>query len=413
MVKRKYLVRYVLVIAALVVAQIAPASLQAQTATDLQSQIDAKAKELERVNQQILQTQAVLSETEAQSKTLKQELGKIDTNIKSVNLGIQKSELLIDKLGLEINSLGQDIIEKEKIVEEKRLAVGSIIQTLQTKDNENLLITFLNNRSLAESLAEAQSLSDLNSELLGQVVAIRELKEQLLERRDQVTEKKGSVEVEHRTLQVQKSIAQEQREERAQILAKTQNQERIYQQTLSELEKQQQAISKQIDDIESQLRDNYNPSAAPSKRGGVLSFPLANPRITQEYGATAFAARAYKTQFHNGMDFAAPIGTPVLAAADGVVTTVGNNGRVQYGRYIVIKHGNNLSTLYGHLSRQAVTEGEAVKRGDIIGYSGNTGYSTGPHLHFTVYLTASIQLKSIAGAGIVPAGFTLNPRDYL
>jgi murein DD-endopeptidase MepM/ murein hydrolase activator NlpD len=135
--------------------------------------------------------------------------------------------------------------------------------------------------------------------------------------------------------------------------------------------------------------------------------------MTQAYGATKFAQKAYKTKFHNGVDFAVPIGTPVLAAEDGVVLMAGNNGRVQYGKYIVIKHSNGLATLYGHLSRHAVATGSAVKRGDIIGYSGNTGYSTGAHLHFTVYLSSTVQLKAIGGAGVVPVGYTLNPSDYL
>lgn len=110
-----------------------------------------------------------------------------------------------------------------------------------------------------------------------------------------------------------------------------------------------------------------------------------------------------------------------MAAADGKVIAIGNNdkgtsrwARYQYGKYIVIEHENNLSTLYAHLSRIIVQKGEAVKRGDIIGYSGETGYSYGPHLHFTVYWTPSVQFKSIPpAAGLVPVGVTINPMDYL
>jgi murein DD-endopeptidase MepM/ murein hydrolase activator NlpD len=113
------------------------------------------------------------------------------------------------------------------------------------------------------------------------------------------------------------------------------------------------------------------------------------------------------------MDFRASIGTPIYAAGDGQVFAVGNNGNVQYGKYVVIKHENNLATLYGHLSRQVVSAGKSVKKGDIIGYSGSTGYSTGPHLHFGVYWAPSIELKTISGAGLVPVGVTVNPEDYL
>ena len=102
-----------------------------------------------------------------------------------------------------------------------------------------------------------------------------------------------------------------------------------------------------------------------------------------------------------------------MAADDGEVIVVGNNGRVQYGKFILIKHNNNLATLYAHLSRQIVQKGNMIKRGQVIGYSGNTGYSYGPHVHFTVYWEPSVSLKSFSGAGLVPVGVTINPADYL
>ena len=109
----------------------------------------------------------------------------------------------------------------------------------------------------------------------------------------------------------------------------------------------------------------------------------------------------------------------IACPADGTVMTVDNNDlgtrqKRQYGRYVLIKHDNNLSTLYAHLSRQVVARGATVKRGDLIGYSGNTGYSTGPHIHLTVYWAPSVQMKSVPpAAGLVPVGVTIDPNDYL
>jgi murein DD-endopeptidase MepM/ murein hydrolase activator NlpD len=85
---------------------------------------------------------------------------------------------------------------------------------------------------------------------------------------------------------------------------------------------------------------------------------------------------------HSGIDLAAPTGTPVYATADGVV------GRADwyssYGLYISVNHGAAMETRYAHLSRLAVTAGDFVKKGDVIGYVGSTGRSTGPHLHYEV-----------------------------
>ena len=86
--------------------------------------------------------------------------------------------------------------------------------------------------------------------------------------------------------------------------------------------------------------------------------------------------------FHAGVDIAAPYGTPVRAAADGLVT--GANMGAGYGREVTIDHGHNLLTVYGHLSAMAVVPGQQVLRGQVIGYVGQSGRSTGPHLHYEV-----------------------------
>lgn len=93
----------------------------------------------------------------------------------------------------------------------------------------------------------------------------------------------------------------------------------------------------------------------------------------------------YKTvKFHAGLDFSAPQGTPIYATADGVVTTAGfSNGG--YGNHVVINHGYGYETLYGHMFRVKVRVGQSVKRGDLIGWVGSTGKSTGPHCHYEVH----------------------------
>ncbi len=169
------------------------------------------------------------------------------------------------------------------------------------------------------------------------------------------------------------------------------------------------------------MRAAFDPSLLPLKRPGVLAFPVEEPYITQFYGATKFAQRAYRTKTHTGVDFRAPAGTPIFAVHNGRVVAVDNNDqgtsrwrRYQYGLHIVIEHENNLSSLYAHFSKAVVKKGDVVKQGDLIGYSGNTGYSTGAHLHFGVYWAPSVQYKKIApAAGLVPVGVTIDPMDYL
>lgn len=92
----------------------------------------------------------------------------------------------------------------------------------------------------------------------------------------------------------------------------------------------------------------------------------------------------YKTvKMHTGMDFTAPVGTEIYATGNGTVSKIELNGR-GYGNNIIIDHGYAYETLYGHLSRIVVRQGQKVKRGDLIAYVGNSGSSTGPHLHYEV-----------------------------
>ena len=100
-------------------------------------------------------------------------------------------------------------------------------------------------------------------------------------------------------------------------------------------------------------------------------------------------------QFHQGLDIANDVGTPVQAAANGTVSEAGYS--TGYGRYVKVQHGYGMVTLYGHLSKACVRDGQRVRKGEIIGNVGNTGSSTGPHLHYEVWVN----------------GVPTNPRKYI
>jgi murein DD-endopeptidase MepM/ murein hydrolase activator NlpD len=114
--------------------------------------------------------------------------------------------------------------------------------------------------------------------------------------------------------------------------------------------------------------------------------PISNKdlnRVASGYGYRIDPV--YKTtKFHAGLDFSAPQGTPIYATADGTVTTSGNSGN-GYGNHVIINHGYGYETLYGHMVRVKSGNGQAVKRGEVIGWVGSTGKSTGPHCHYEVH----------------------------
>ncbi len=109
--------------------------------------------------------------------------------------------------------------------------------------------------------------------------------------------------------------------------------------------------------------------------------PLQNTRLTSNFGMRNHPVLGGR-RAHSGIDLGAPVGTPVYATADGVISRASWFGG--YGLFISIEHGGDLQTRYGHMSRLNVADGQKVRKGDVIGFVGSTGRSTGPHLHYEV-----------------------------
>ena len=124
----------------------------------------------------------------------------------------------------------------------------------------------------------------------------------------------------------------------------------------------------------------------------VNSMPLTNPmntyRITSNFGDRPDPFER-NTRFHRGLDLAAPLNSKVVATANGTVIHAGNRGG--YGNYVKIKHDNSITTEYAHLKNIAVKVGDSIKRGDVLGLQGNTGRSTGTHLHYEIRVDDEIK----------------------
>jgi murein DD-endopeptidase MepM/ murein hydrolase activator NlpD len=136
------------------------------------------------------------------------------------------------------------------------------------------------------------------------------------------------------------------------------------------------------------------PTFAPTKVSIPSRNPLDGAAMTSGFGMRTHPVLGGR-RGHKGVDLAMPTGTPVYATADGVISKA--DWFSSYGLYISIEHGGKIQTRYGHLSRLSVGSGQSVKKGDLIGYVGSTGRSTGPHLHYEVRI----------------AGVAVNPIPYM
>ncbi len=410
----------------------------AQEEVELQDKIKERGRELRALNAKINQTQGQVANLQNQGQTLQNTIRTINIQINQVNYGIRSSEINIEKLGLELRVLGFDLEDVAEAIVVKRVAVAEILRQVQQKDGDGLLEVMLKNETLADSVFEIQSLRDVQNNLSIGVVQLTELGNKLKSNMGTTATKRGKLENENTTLGVRKEILADQEQEKEVILTETKNEESLYQLRLSALRSEQKKILDEIVRTESGLRAKFDPLVVPPRRPGLLTWPikLAGSRepcfkssgipggigiVTQCYGKTPYSDELYGGRPHNGIDIGAPIGTEIYAAAGGKVVHVGYNA--WYGNYIMIKHDNNLTTLYAHLSRSITSLNARVERGQLIGYVGNTGFSTGPHLHFTIYATppggwTKVSSRNQSGfvrhaSGLVPIGVTFNPTKYL
>jgi murein DD-endopeptidase MepM/ murein hydrolase activator NlpD len=164
---------------------------------------------------------------------------------------------------------------------------------------------------------------------------------------------------------------------------------KAYKKLVDDLQKKRDQIDAEVRDYESKLKFVLSTKNLPQTGSETFGWPIDNPIITQRFGKTVDSQRLYTSGSHSGVDFRAAVGTPIYAVGSGTIEGTGDTDKTcpkaSFGKWIFIRHNNGLSTAYGHLSLIKVSTGQTIQKGDLIGYSGNTGHSTGPHLHLTVY----------------------------
>ena len=415
---------------------------RAQTVDELKKSIDAKNQEIQQLEAEAKKYREGIASKQIAAKTLSGELSRIDTALGKLKRDISITQQQIRKKQLEIAVATLDISQKEASIATLRNGLAGILESVRESDQQSMMAVLLSNNALSDFFRHIDYGATLQDKILGSLATLRKLRQELKVQKTQAETKKGELESVKTTLGDQKKLQESQRSDRATLLAETKNQEKQYQQLLQEREARRAALEDEVRQIEAKIKISIDASILPRRGTGVLGWPLPNISlascrvslkldaitncITQYFGYTSFAAvGAYQGKGHNGADFRADIGTPVLAAESGEVAGTGDTDAgcrgASYGRWILIRHPNNLSTLYGHLSAINVSPGQTVIRGDRIGYSGKTGYATGPHLHFSVFATQAVRIDSIVSRvcgrtmtmPISALNGYLNPLDYL
>ena len=396
----------------------------AQTVSDLNTRIAEKNQDIMQLEREIAAYQTQLDDLGKQKNSLSSSIAALDLTRKKLIADISLTQKKIDKTNLKIQNLSSQINTKEKSISVNSDAIKSEIRQVNEMELSSMMEIILSEKDFSFVWNDIENMATINSRIREHIIALREVKGELEDTRIETLDAKKELSDFKSELADQKKIVEQNTAEKKKLLTQTKNNEANYQKLLKDRLAQKDAFEKELRDYESQLKYILDPSTLPS--GGVLSWPLNSILITQVFGKTEAGKRLYANGTHNGVDFRASVGTPVKAMADGVVAGRGDTDTqcagVSFGRFVLIKYNNGLASTYGHLSLIKANTGDKVARGDVVGYSGNTGYSTGPHLHVSLYAKNAVEVKTLPSKScpgriltqpIAPINAYLDPLFYL
>lgn len=402
------------------------AEAQTQRAEELKQNISDNQDEIQKLEAEIADYKIRLNNVGAQKKTLQSAIQTLDLTRAKLAKDTQLTQARITQTNATIMRLGGTIGEKKSQIEKNKKVIASTIKQLNELDTRGLLEIMLASDSISDFFIETNDLARLQSSLGDNIKSLNRLASELNAQKRSSEANGQKLVLLKSQLTDQRAVADVQRHDQATLLTETKNQESSYAKILVDREARKKQFEREISDFEAQLRAEIDLHSFPAPGTKVLAYPIDDAFITQRFGRTIDSVRLYTSGTHNGMDFRATPGTPIKAAGDGLVVGTGDTDRVcrgaSYGRWVMIKHKNGLSTIYGHLELIKVTEGQQVKMGDTIGYSGATGYATGPHLHFGLFVSGVVQIvdlpsktcpKAVFHIPVAPPKGYLDPQAYL
>lgn len=396
----------------------------AQTAVDLNNKINQKNNDIAALEQEIKQYQLQLDSIGKQKSSLNGSIQELDLTRKKLVADMNITQNKIDKTNYKIEGLSSQINDKEEIIQNNTEAIKLDIKKINEIELNSITEQLLSEVKISDVWNDVDNMVTVRDKIRQNILDLKQVKTELEDTKKKTTDARNELISLKNELSDQKKIVDQNTNDKKKLLAQTKNSEASYQKLLSDRLAKKDAFEKDLRDYESQLKYILDPSKLPGS--GVLSWPLDNIYITQMFGKTEAGKRLYANGSHNGQDFRASVGTPVKAMADGVVAGLGDTDKqcpgVSFGRFVLIKYDNGLASTYGHLSLIKIVTGERVSRGEIVGYSGNTGYSTGPHLHVSVYARDAVDLKTLPSKScpghvltqpISPINAYLDPSYYL
>ena len=384
-----------------------PVQVQAASSGELKGQLSDLKKEeqalenkIEGIQNKIDANMSEIQKISAQKAAIDQEIALLNEQMLNLNEQIQTYGLLIadkqdelDAARAHLQELNQKNKERIRAMEEDgNLSYWSVLFKANSfsdlLDRMNMIeeIAAADRRRLKEMSEVAEEVANTQADLETEKAALEETRKSLEEKQVVLAEKRAEADELLVALNAKgaefDAMMNDAESEAEDLIAQIAKKEKEYNEAKL---KEQQASN-----------PNYGSSTPPAHvvNGITWITPCKYSRVSSAYGWRIHPV--YKTwKFHSGIDLAASSGTPIYATRSGTVTTA--QYHYSAGNYVTINHGDGFSTSYLHMTHDTVSVGDYVTAGEIIGYVGSTGVSTGPHLHFTMYWN----------------GETINPADYI
>jgi murein DD-endopeptidase MepM/ murein hydrolase activator NlpD len=346
---------------------------------------DAQAAQAS-TNAQLDRIQKQIKDTQQKMVALAALIRQLDGKITAQQAQIEKTQHEIDVLDRRVRQTQADIDARQAHIDVREQLLQQRVRTMDKHGAINYL-------QLAFSSTSFNQLVDRIVIMQGIIRSDRQLIEDLKTERAAVQRLKDDLSAQRRE---RAALLDRQQQEKAALHDSRAQQQAAYdyqKQLEAQFESQRQELERQAAVIKAQvaeLQAQYDAEARAAGGGtGQFVWPEASHYITQGFGCSDLLGEPYAPQcpsrhFHMGLDIGGPYGAPIYAADAGVASNYCGGWGGGYGSYVIVVHGSGYSTLYAHMSSCAAQNGQVVRRGQVIGYEGSTGYSTGAHLHFEV-----------------------------
>ncbi len=360
-----------------------------QEVKEINQQIQNQRQRLKKIQDKQKVYSDIIKKKQAEKSTLNNQLAILDNRLAKTELDIEMVRTEIKKVDLEIQKTNTEIENKKEEIKKEKKHIKDILQLIYKQDTTSNLEIILLNNSFSDFLSQAKYLEDINKKVKEKIENLRRLRKKMEKEKTRLAEEQDKLSDWKKELAQKKEKLESEKEDKTFILDQVKSSEKEYQRLLAQAKKEQQEAASEIASMEKLVRAKLS-----KLQGKKLEFndngfvwPVPKNVIT-----TYFHDPDYPFRYifeHPGVDIRAAQGTPIRAAASGYVARAKDAG---YGySYIMIIHGDGLSTVYGHVSKIFVKEDEYVVQGQTIGLSGGLPgtrgagrLTTGPHLHFEV-----------------------------